>query len=105
MMPYRNQKLKDFAKDAPHCMCCGGHNDGTVVGAHSNYLEDGKGMATKSHDLVALLCCKCHSFIDGRDSDLTSLEKRMLFYRAWYRTSLWLLETGRLVVGNPPYKD
>jgi len=104
MMPYRNQKLRDFAKDAPRCMYCLDHNEGQVVLAHSNSLLDGKGMGVKAHDIPAYLCNDCHRRVD-EDTDISSDVKELIRLHATYSSILWLLETGRLVVGNPPYKD
>ena len=95
--PYRNQKLRDLANGAP-CCCCGKPNDGTVVGAHSNSLEHGKGMGTKSHDILCYCCSGCHRKID---IELTRDEAQLFFLRGVYNTFLWLLQEGHLVVGSP----
>lgn len=106
MMPYRNQKLRDFAKDAPHCMYCGEHNDGEVVMAHSNLIADGHGMGIKAGDCPCYVCDVCHDVIDGRSSiQYTKATREMMRLGSTYKSIMWLLETGRLVVGNPPYKD
>ena len=60
---YRNKKLTDAARLLP-CQHCD-RNDGTVVGAHSNQLRDGKGRGLKAHDYrIASLCYKCHADLD-----------------------------------------
>lgn len=93
--PYRNNRLRELAKESPICTCCGKPNDGTVVGAHSNYLEDGKGTGQKAHDILAYACSDCHRMIDER---LTREESRLLFLRGVYNTFLWLLREGHLEV-------
>jgi len=60
---YRNKKLLVACRDLP-CQHCG-HNDGTVVAAHSNQLRDGKGRGLKAHDFrIAALCYTCHMELD-----------------------------------------
>lgn len=91
---FRSQKLRDLAKEAPICFCCGKANDGTVVGAHSNAIQDGHGAGQKAHDLLAYVCADCHRDIDhhwktwGRDT----------FYAACYSSTVWLLQSGYLIV-------
>ena len=79
MKPFRSQQLRDFARDAPKCFHCDAINDGTVVGAHSNRLEDGKGLGIKSHDLVAYVCKGCHDNIDGRAGHFTPWRDTLCF--------------------------
>ena len=72
---YRNKKLLELVRQAP-CQICGAQ-DGTVVGAHSNQLRDGKGKGIKAHDYrVAALCYKCHMEIDQG----SALTKQQRFY-------------------------
>lgn len=60
---YRNPKILDNAKWSSCTMC--GANDGTIVAAHSNLLEHGKGRGIKAHDcFVAYLCHSCHTGYD-----------------------------------------
>lgn len=98
MTPYRSKKLLEAAKDAPRCMSCNRDNDGTVVGCHPNGLRYGKGMSQKAHDLVSYLCHDCHSVLDGRSGSLTRKEKDGMFLNAFYWSTLWLLQEGRLCV-------
>ena len=101
MKPYRNEKLLKLAKEAPHCMAtgCFEHNYGQVVACHSNSIQDGKGMGTKAHDVVAFGCKSCHDFWDGRDnSDATPEQRRLDYYHAVYNTWVWLMQTGHLQV-------
>ena len=92
--PYRNQKLRDLAEDAPICFRCMEINDRTVVGCHSNAIEDGHGTGQKAHDLVAACCHRCHQWIDKNWKSGGS----EAFYKASYKYTVWLLREGHLVV-------
>lgn len=62
---FRSRKLLDAAK-GQSCQNCGA-DDGTIVCAHSNLYEDGKGKGMKADDLMtAHLCCRCHEWYDQR---------------------------------------
>lgn len=62
---YRSRKLLDAARDCPQCMSCGKYSDGTIVAAHSNQSQDGKGAGIKADDFrVAFVCMTCHTEID-----------------------------------------
>ena len=68
--------------------------DGTVVAAHSNLLEHGKGRGIKAHDgMHAWLCHRCHSDYD-QGGWMTREEKRDFVLTAISRTymRLWELE-------------
>lgn len=97
-MNYRNPKLLDLARQAPHCMDCGRHNDGTVVGAHSNQMRDGKGKSIKAHDYrVAFICFSCHTEID--QGSKLSREERVSRWEEAHRKSIgWLFEADLLQV-------
>ena len=97
-MTYRNRALLDLAEGKP-CMNCG-REDGTVVAAHSNRSEHGRGKDHKSHDCFsAWLCWRCHSWYDhgGIGKDPTGIyqaargDKDEMFSRAMERTwrSMW----------------
>ena len=86
MSNYRNPKLRELAHHAPHCMRCGVSNHGQVVGAHSDTQEDGKGMGLKAHDLLAYVCGECNDYFSGPGP---REERRLEFYRAYYRSMLW----------------
>lgn len=98
-MNYRNRKLLDLARDQA-CVMCGSH-DGTVVSAHSNLSEHGKGMGIKADDsMVAWLCMHCHSSLDQgskmsraerRDFTLTAICKT---YQAMWRQELIEVKHG-----------
>lgn len=98
MSNYRSPKLLSHAKDCPRCMSCGLGNDGTVVGCHSNSQRHGKGMGLKAHDIPAFCCSDCHDRIDGRAGNLTRNQRDEMFLDAVFFTTLWLLQTGRMVV-------
>lgn len=62
---FRSRKLLDAAK-GQSCQNCGA-DDGTIVCAHSNLYEDGKGKGMKADDLMtAHLCDRCHVWYDQR---------------------------------------
>ena len=62
-MTYRNRKLLDLARGQA-CVWCG-CEDGTIVAAHSNLMEHGKGKWLKAHDgMHAWLCYRCHTEYD-----------------------------------------
>jgi hypothetical protein len=100
---YRNQKLLDLAKQAPHCMniACMAPNSGQVVGCHSNMIKHGKGKSIKAHDIPAYGCNVCHDKIDGRGGyNLPRAEAQLLFYEMQYMSLLWLLQSGHLKVSK-----
>lgn len=105
-MPYENRALLDLAKYVP-CQNCGA-DDGTIVPAHSNLSEHGKGKNLKAHDcFFAALCQRCHGWYDnqgglGKDPtgvwDSTRADKREMFMRAKDKTLLLLFVRGYLKV-------
>ena len=98
MSNYRNPKLLKLAKDQP-CMLCGAQ-DGTVVAAHSNWSEHGKGMSIKAHDcFIAFLCHMCHAEID-QGSRLTKEERKDQWRLAHDRTMLSLFQNDHLMVAS-----
>lgn len=95
-MAYRNRKLLDLANGAP-CMSCGAQ-DGTVVAAHANWSDFGKGMSHKASDAaIAYLCCRCHTEID-QGASLSKAERRAKWVEASVKTWVWLAESGKVVV-------
>lgn len=88
-MTYRNRKLLDLARDQACVMC---HTqDGTIVAAHSNLIEHGKGMGTKAHDgMMAWLCYRCHSELD-QGTERSKDERREYTLTAICRTykAMW----------------
>jgi hypothetical protein len=91
-MTFRSRKLLDLARDQP-CVWCGS-DDGTVVAAHSNLIEHGKGKSIKAHDgMHAWLCMRCHSRYD-QGSDMSKEERRDFILTAICRTymRMWELE-------------
>ena len=97
-MTYRNEKILRLAKDKP-CANCNAQ-DSTVVAAHSNLHEHGRGYAHPSHDCyIAFLCVRCHHWLDhGKGMDPTSIykdsreEKAEMFRRAMDRTWRFMWE-------------
>ena len=86
---YRNRKILRAANGRPCAYC--GINNGTTVAAHSNRMEDGKGVGLKAHDcFVAFLCANCHR---EYDSGIMAAGE---FNRAMKRTWLMLLREGIL---------
>ena len=93
-MMYRNKKLLEIVRQFP-CQACG-IDDGTVVGAHSNQLRDGKGRGIKSHDYrIASLCFKCHSELD-QGIKMSKVERVEFWEEAHRRTIALLFERGHL---------
>ena len=100
-MTYRNPGLLRLAAKAPHCMSCKMANAGQVVAAHSNSIEDGKGMGMKASDAcVAFLCHDCHSEIDQGRQERSW--KRETWFDAYRATMRWLIESGHFIVSPVP---
>lgn len=96
-MTFRCKVILDAARDAPACMLCNGHNDGTIVAAHSNQLRDGKAKSLKAADYrVAYLCHVCHSEID-QGAHMSRAERIEAWEEAHRRTIGWLFESGKVV--------
>jgi len=89
---YRNKKLTDAARLLP-CQHCG-TSDGTVVGAHSNQLRDGKGRGLKAHDYrIASLCYKCHADLD-QGAKMSKQERVDMWEEAHRKTIGLFFEMG-----------
>lgn len=91
-MTYRNRKLLDLARDQACVMC--GAQDGTVVAAHSNLGEHGKGWGLKAHDSMhAWLCHRCHTEYD-QGHKMDKQEKRDFILTAICKTyqEMWMKE-------------
>jgi hypothetical protein len=83
-MTYRNRKLLDLA-EGQRCVMCGA-DDGTVVAAHSNLGEHGKGMGLKAHDgMHAWLCYACHTEYD-QGNKMNKSDKRDFILTAICKT-------------------
>lgn len=75
------------------CQNCG-VDDGSVVAAHSNSEEHGKGRSVKSSDIyIASLCHRCHMELD-QGSKLSRQERQAMWWRAHCRTVLELVRRG-----------
>ncbi len=103
-MNFRSPILLRQARDQS-CVHCGA-DDGTIVAAHSNMPEHGKGQSIKANDcFIAHLCGNCHRWLDqGSGMDPTGLysdsreDKREMFRRAMDRTTLRLWQNKRIKV-------
>jgi len=88
---FRSRKFLDLARGQACVMC--GSDDGTVVSAHSNLLEHGKGRSQKAEDsMVAWLCYRCHTEYD-QGSTMDRAQKRDFILTAICRThqKMWRL--------------
>lgn len=97
-LPYRNPEITKSAKGETCTLRlngCGGA-DGTVVWAHSNYLEDGKGASQKADDIFGCYACQnCHDILDGRKAAGYSIDEMPdLFHRAMKLSLRKLLDKG-----------
>ena len=80
----RSKKLMEAYREIP-CQNCG-IADGTVCGAHSNWLAHHKGKSIKADDSrCAALCARCHSELD-QGSHMTKDERIELWTAAHERT-------------------
>jgi hypothetical protein len=83
---YRNPAVLFEARMFP-CQYCGA-DDATIVAAHSNWPEHGKGMSIKAHDcFVAYLCSGCHALVD---SSAASAKVRRALWDAAHKRSVRL---------------
>lgn len=84
---YRSRKLLDAAEGQDCAMrspVCRG-NPATVVCAHSNLGEDGKGKSIKADDDISVYACaECHHWYDFGHA--TARFKQSYFDRAFVRT-------------------
>lgn len=88
----RSRRLLNMAKDQA-CVACGAQ-DGTVVAAHSNLQEHGKGAGHKAHDcMTAWLCHRCHSEYD-QGTKMNKIEKREFIQTMILRTTIRLWQQG-----------
>ena len=75
------------------CQHCGAA-DGTVVAAHSNWSEHGKGRSVKASDVfVASLCHRCHGELD-QGASLTREQRRTMWQAAHRKTVAELKARG-----------
>ena len=84
---YRNRALLNTSQDQQCAMrspVCDG-SPKTVVAAHSNLGEDGKGYGQKADDDISVDACgKCHDWYDK--SPAPKAEKQAVFDRGFVRT-------------------
>lgn len=92
-------KLRQSAKDAPHCMnpgCLRSNHDKRCVLAHANWLDYGKGVGLKTSDIFgAILCNECHDYVD-RGPHQYSADRRHLWERAHRATLVYWIQAGIL---------
>ena len=80
---WRSRRFLDLARGQSCVMCS--RDDGTIVAAHSNLLEHGKGKGLKAEDCFSVWAChKCHSIFD-QGGVFTREEKVDLFSTALLR--------------------
>lgn len=95
-MTYRNRQLTQLARHLP-CVNCGA-DDGTIVWAHSNLPEHGKGMGIKAHDAAGMaLCSRCHAELDN-GKGMTREERRAVTMKCISKTYMALFERGLVKV-------
>ena len=81
-------------------MLCRAPNLGDVAGAHLPFGAEFKGMGHKPPDLLAYVCHGCHDYLDGRTPGGDKGQRLLDYLQAQYRSTVWLLETGRLIEGG-----
>lgn len=98
---FRSRKLLDLAR-GQNCMVripgvCNGNHE-TVVAAHANWNEYGKGGALKAHDCyTSWACSACHEAID-QGNKLSYEEKKDYWRRGFERTVFEMFNQGLLKV-------
>ena len=93
---YRNPNLLKSVRSSP-CQHCGAE-DGTVVAAHSNQLQDGKGRGLKAHDYrIAALCYTCHMDLD-QGLRMSKRERVNMWEDAHRKTIGWLFDNDLIEV-------
>jgi len=94
MTMIRSEKLLKLAKGQRCVMCMA--DDDTIVAAHSNLQEHGKGMGLKAHDcMAAWLCYSCHQDYDTGFL-MSKEEKREYILTAICRTHVEMWRQGLL---------
>ncbi len=89
----RSPELLKACRTIP-CQHCG-TSDGTIVAAHSNWSEHGKGRSIKASDqFVAALCYACHSELD-QGPFLSAQGRKAMWQAAHEKTVARLRELGR----------
>lgn len=93
-MNLRIPKLRDMARHET-CVACGA-DDGTIVWAHSNLPEHGKGMSMKATDEMGMfLCFRCHAELD-QGNKMTRAERRDFILEMICKTHMRLWSEGKV---------
>jgi len=93
---FRNRKWLDMAR-GQSCVVCESMDD-SVVAAHSNLLEHGKGKGIKADDsMVAWLCYRCHTEYD-QGMKMDKVEKRDFILTAIVKTYLLASRKGLIKI-------
>ena len=93
---FRSPSLLRLAKDQACVMC--GTQDRTIVAAHSNLLEHGKGRSIKADDsMTAWLCYRCHSDYD-QGTRMSRAERELYIKTAICKTYVALWNQGLIEV-------
>ena len=99
---YRSPALLKLARGAPCLVAiegiCTGNRE-SVVAAHGNWQNLGKGVGLKAHDcFIAFACQACHDAIDGRTHHIPKADRRYYWQRGFERTVLYLFENAKVKV-------
>jgi hypothetical protein len=74
------------------------HDPSTTVWSHYPLNDAGKGMGTKSFDLIGCYCCSgCHDVVDGRaprPSDMTREQVLLAWFKGMVRSLVRLAQKG-----------
>lgn len=95
----RSPALLKACREIP-CQYCG-RADGTVVAAHSNQAQHGKGRGIKASDqFIAALCAWCHAALDQGNA-MSRTERIALWTKAHIKTVTELMRRGLWPAGVP----
>ena len=98
--PYiRSPKLMQAYRKIP-CQHCG-IDDGTVVGAHSNSAEHGKGRGIKASDIYAASLCAKHHYEVDQGRTMSRTERVQVWTDAHLKTVAELVRLGLWPKGIP----
>jgi ribosomal protein S27AE len=99
---YENEPYLALAKGMP-CVACGA-DDGTIVAAHSNLQEHGRGSFRRADDYAVMwLCGRCHYDLDY-GTTMNREEKYEFTLRMIVRSFGLAMERGRIAVVDGEYR-